>query len=55
MLKSKTISILTAAMIVASVMAGVATEAQAKRAKCAAVPVPGQPGVKIVTCTTARP
>ena len=30
-------------------------EAQAKRAKCFATPVPGQPGVEIVTCTTIRP
>ena len=37
-----------------------ATDAQArggsgKRPHCSAQPVPGQPGVRIVTCTTARP
>ena len=29
--------------------------AHAKRPKCFAVPVPGQPGTSIVHCTTTRP
>lgn len=32
-----------------------AFDAEAKRAKCGAIPVAGQPGVYIVVCSTARP
>lgn len=55
-------SLLSRVLAVTLVLAGavavqfaVVGEAQAKRAKCFATPVPGQPGVSIVTCTTIRP
>lgn len=31
------------------------TTAEAKRAQCSAIPVPGQPGHFIVVCSTTRP
>lgn len=49
---------LIAALMVAGVIAGqfaVVGNAEAKRAKCASVPVPGHAGTFVVVCSTRRP
>jgi len=58
MFKTNVVRSLAAALALSTLMIGqfaVVGEAQARSAKCFATPVPGQPGVEIVTCTTRRP
>ncbi|HEY6865126.1 MAG TPA: hypothetical protein VI319_14600 [Burkholderiales bacterium] len=55
MLKSNKVRVLAIAVALMGAMGAVAIPAQARSAKCFATPVPGQPGVEIVTCTTTRP
>ncbi|HET9578813.1 MAG TPA: hypothetical protein VI139_06520 [Gemmatimonadales bacterium] len=49
---------LVAALMIAGVIAGqfaVIGSAEARRAKCASVPVPGHAGTFVVVCSTKRP
>ncbi|HET9653635.1 MAG TPA: hypothetical protein VFP36_15655 [Usitatibacter sp.] len=49
---------LVAALMVVGIIAGqfaVVGSAEAKRAKCTSVPVPGHPGTFVATCSTHRP
>ena len=50
----RAITTIAAVTIIASQFAIVGV-AEAKRAKCASVAVPGHPGTFVVTCSTKRP
>ncbi|MGE5097982.1 MAG: hypothetical protein ACM3SO_22795 [Betaproteobacteria bacterium] len=49
-----TAAVLAIVGVIAGSFAVIGT-AEAKRAKCTAVPVPGHPGTFVVTCSTRRP
>lgn len=54
MLKSR-LRIIALVLAIAGALGAAAASTQAKRTKCVSTPVPGQPGVSIVTCTGRRP